>query len=303
MLIHDVLVNPFFQLHAGGLQQFVQSVGIRLVIGFIVPHQNQRIVHDVEQFRRVNAHDGDKNVIHRVICAGHFGSGVVVIQNGLHFVWFVRGCIRGRIRLQRHEIRRQLVVQYEFVHGQRLQYVRLVGLAIGSYELIYARFGKINEQRIQPMLHRLGGVCLVMRVKFFEAVKHVEQKIQVLLGVVVVPARHGLRIVGGLQRHDVGLNGELGSYGVKREQRNLQNGLQRFQNGLKPFFFSARANRFVEELKCGLHCVCCSGVVNNNISSILFFAMMFMLLAVEVVVAVAAVGNSIIQCFKKILFD
>jgi hypothetical protein len=45
--------------------------------------------------------------------------------------------------------------------------------------------------------------------------------------------------------------------------------LQRFQNGLKPLLFSARANRFVEELKRRLH-LCRSGVVhNNNISSIL----------------------------------
>jgi hypothetical protein len=67
-----------------------------------------------------------------------------------------------------------------------------------------------------------------MCIKFFEAVKHVEQKIQVLLGVIIVPARHGLRVVGGLKHHDVVLNGEFGSHGVKCEQRNLKNCLQWF---------------------------------------------------------------------------
>jgi hypothetical protein len=69
--------------------------------------------------------------------------------------------------------------------------------------------------------------------------KHVEQKIQVLFGVVVVPPHHGLRVCGGLQRQNVGLDRDFGPHRVKREQRNLQNGLQRFQNGFKSLFFSA----------------------------------------------------------------
>jgi len=92
-----------------------------------------------------------------------------------------------------------------------------------------------------------------MRVKFFETVKHVEQKIQVLLGVVVVPARHGLRVSGRLQHQDIVLYGEFGSNRVKRQQRNLENGLKRFQNGLKSLLFSARTNRFIKQLECGLH--------------------------------------------------
>jgi len=67
-----VLVNPFFQLNAGGLQDFVQPVGIGLVIGLIVACQNQRVVDDVQQFGRVNVHNGDKDVVHGVVGAGHF---------------------------------------------------------------------------------------------------------------------------------------------------------------------------------------------------------------------------------------
>ena len=94
---------------------------------------------------------------------------------------------------------------------------------------------------------------LVVRVKLLETVKYVEQKIEVFLGVVVVPAQHGLRIRRRLQRQNVVLDGDLGSHRVKRQQRDLKDGLKGLQYGFKSLLFPARINGFVEDLKRGLH--------------------------------------------------
>jgi hypothetical protein len=92
-----------------------------------------------------------------------------------------------------------------------------------------------------------------MRIKFLEAMKHVEQKVQVFLGVVVVPSQHGLRVSGRLQRQYVVLNRDFGSHRIKRENCDLKNGLQRFQNGLESLLFPTRINGFIQYLKRGLH--------------------------------------------------
>jgi hypothetical protein len=250
------------------------------------------------QFGCVNVHNGDENVIHCVVCARHFGSGVIL--HGLHSAW---SCIcAGGVGLQGHDVRRKLVVQDVFVHGERLQDVRLVGLPVSSYELIYAGFCQIGEQHVQPVLHR-AVVVLEVRVKFLEAVKHVEQKVEVFFGVVVVPPQHGLRVRGGLQRQNVGLDRDFGSHRIKREQRNLQNGLQRLQNGFKSLLFSAGINGFVQNLKSGLHSHnnrdrnCDRNYCNNiTVVFILFFMQTQVTLRVSVVQEnVVGLGDSVVR--------
>ena len=136
-----------------------------------------------------------------------------------------------RIQARNNELYRlQEIHNLDQRHAERVQDVRLVRVAVRSYQLINTRPGIRNKQRIQR-----GVFCFHKGVEPFKTREYVEQVAQVVLCIVIIPARHGLRVIWRLNHQHIVLDCELGPYRIKRQAANLNDGLQRLQNRFEPF--------------------------------------------------------------------
>ncbi len=107
-----------------------------------------------------------------------------------------------------------------------MQNVRLIGIAVRSNEFIDSGPGVHYEHGVKRC--NVGRPRFHKRIKPFKTREYVEQIAQIVLRVVIIPARYGLRIVWRLNYQHIVFDCEFCSDGVERYASNLNNGLHWF---------------------------------------------------------------------------